>query len=165
MEMTLYKIANNYLSALNELSQDENLSQEAIEAALARIQCEFEEKAMNVATYVKQLDFMAGNIKEAIREMSRRQARLENLANKLTRYLKTEMDRVGIKSIETVYASLNIKNNPPRVVVDDEDEVPVDYKDYQAIIRIDKNKIKEALNSGKEVPGVHLEQWQRLEIR
>lgn len=161
----LYKIANTYLLALENLTNDKELPIEAINDTLEAIEGEFEEKAVNIAAYIKTLEKQAEMVELAREELKARQERLEKAAQNLRKYLKFNMQKLDIHSIQSsAYFRIAVRKNPPRVVIDNEADIPVEFRETKLIETINRAAIREALANGNEVPGAHIEQETNLTI-
>ncbi len=165
MNLNLYKVASDYLEACNHLlSFEEVLPVEAIHDTLEGLAGDVEEKALSVAAYYKNLQKEIIAMKEYEKEMRVRRKHLENNADRLKEYLKSNMERCNLTKIKGLEFTLSIRKNPSMVIVDDPYALPQNY-----IARIDvhpdKNKIKFALQQGEKICGAHLEDGTSLMIR
>jgi hypothetical protein len=89
--LRLYEIASDYLLALEELAEMQDLPPEVIADTLEGLRGGFEAKAVNVGAYIRNLQAEAAAIGEARRRMERRQRALQHHATRLAAYLKVEM--------------------------------------------------------------------------
>jgi len=160
----LYLIADEYLQAVNALS-DLDLPDEVVADTLESLQYPLEQKATNVAMFVRNLEATAEAIKEAESEMAKRRKALESRAANVREYLKANMIRAGISKIECPLFKLAIRDNPPSVVIDG--VVPAEFmrQPEPPPPAPDKKAISEALKAGQHVPGAHITRTQRLEIK
>jgi Gp157 protein len=164
--LTLYQISDNYLEALDVLTDPEmDLPIEAISDTLEGLSGELEDKAINVAKFLRNLEATAEAIKNAEAEMARRRKALENRAKWLKDYLKGSMEHTGISKIECPYFKLAIQKNPAAVSILDEAAIPQRFKEKVITWKISKTAIKEALKTGEVVPGAALVNGTRLAIR
>ena len=161
--LRLYEIADNYLAALNDLAELKELPQEAIADTLEGLQGEFEDKALNVARYIRNLEAEASAIEDAKKRMETRAKAASRQAVRLKAYLKAELERTGLK-IKAPDLALRIQNNPPSVVVDDQAQVPEQFKATETTTKLLKGEIGKALKAGQAVTGAHLEASTRLVI-
>lgn len=161
--LRLYEVADNYLSALNDLAEIEDLPPEAIADTLEALQGEFEDKALNVARYIRNLEAEAFAIEDAKKRMEARARAAANQAARLKAYLKGELERTGLK-IKAPDLALRIQNNPPSVVVEDERALPEAFKMTETTVRLLRAEIARALKAGEAVAGARLEQSTRLVI-
>lgn len=166
MNTSLYVLAGEYLAIANKLN-DSDLDEQTISDTLEGLSGELEVKATNVAMFIKNLEAQALAIKEAEKQMAERRKAIEKKAEQINAYLKDNMQRTGITKIESPYFALTLKNNPPRVVIDDESAIPSIFmvEPLPPAPSPDKKLIGDKLKAGEDVPGCHLEQGQRLEIK
>jgi predicted nuclease with TOPRIM domain len=170
--LRLYEIADNYLQALEDLAELEELPAEVIADTLEGLQGSFEAKAVSVGAYIKTLEAEASAIEEARKSMEQRQKALKRHADRLREYLKAQMERTGLrhikvppKRITAPCIILRLQTNPPSVVVEDEQRIPECYKQEVITVKVLKAEIAKALKGGEEVPGARLEQSNRLVIQ
>lgn len=164
--LSLYELSNHYLKAFEALTDpDADLPAEVINDTLEGLSGELEDKAINVAKFLRNIETAAEAIKAAEADMAKRRKTLENRVSWLKGYLKTSMEKTGISKIDCPYFKLSIQSNPAAVVILDEDAVPEQFKEKVVAWKIDKNAIKEALKGGETVQGAALANGSRLVIR
>jgi len=164
--LSLYQISENYMEALDVLTDPEaDLPIEAVNDTLEALGGELEDKAINVAKFLKNMEATAKAIKEAEAEMARRRKALENRVKWLKDYLKANMEHTGISKIECPYFKLSVQKNPPAVAILDEEAIPAEFKEQVVSWKLDKTGIKNAIKAGKSVPGAELVNGTRLAIR
>ncbi len=161
--LKLYDLTADYLRALDELAEIEDLPPEAIADTLAGLAGAWEDKALNVARYVRSLEAEAAAIEETKKRMDSRAKALGSTATHLKCYLKAEMERTGLKP-KAADLALRLQANPPSVVVEDETQIPALYKHTETVTTILKAEISKALKAGEAVSGAHLEQSRHLVI-
>lgn len=164
MSNTLYEISQDYSQALVEL-EELDLPEEAVRDTLEGLQGELEQKAVNVAAFIRNLENTARGIKEAEQAMAKRRRTIENRVKAIKDYLLTNMVHTGIQKIESPLFVLGVRKNPPSVVVDDPESLPADYRREVISVQPDKTGIKNALKAGQLVPGAHLVNGVSLSIR
>ncbi|MGH8567010.1 MAG: siphovirus Gp157 family protein [Gammaproteobacteria bacterium] len=163
--LRLYEIADTYLRALEDLADIEDLPEQAIADTLEGLQGEFEEKAVNVGAYIRTVEAEASAIEEARKGMERRQRSLTRHAERLREYVKAQIERTGMGKIKNHYLTLRVQNNPPSVVVEDEDSIPAEYKRSETVTTLLRAEIGRALKAGEAVPGSRLQRSTRLVIQ
>jgi len=164
--LTLYEISHDYLKALDLFTDPEaDIPLEAALDTLEGIEDQLQDKAVNVAKFMQNLEATAKAIKEAEQQMARRRRAMENRVRWLRDYLKYSMEAAGVTKIESPWFRLAVQKNPEAVEITNEAVVPADYKSEVVTVRIDKATIREALKSGIEVPGAVLTQGTRLAVR
>ncbi|ABA56555.1 MULTISPECIES: siphovirus Gp157 family protein [Nitrosococcus] len=162
--LRLYAIADDYLEVLEGLAEIDDLPAEVITDTLEGLQGAFEVKARHVAAYIRSLEAEASAIKEARKAMEQRERSMMRHVKRLRGYLETHMERTGITRIKSPELSLRLQASPPKVVIDNEEQVPARYKEIRTETVLLKSSLGETLKDGEYVPGAHLEQSKRLVI-
>ncbi len=168
MNLTLWQLTDQYLQALQVLTADDDIPPEVVRDTLDALAGDLTTKATNVAAYAKHLEGNAELIAAEIGRLKAMQQRVERHAQQLRDYLLGNMQRAGISKIEATqspFFRLSIKRNPPRVVVDYEDMIPGEFLRTKVVTEVARDEIKRAIQAGQDVPGAHLEQIERLEIK
>ncbi len=162
----LYAVADQYLQDVAKL-QDLDLDPQTVADTLEAMQGDLEVKATNVAMFIRNLESLADQIKQAEAAMAARRKAIETRAESIREYLLTNMVRTGISKIESPYFRISLRNNPPSVVVDDPDAIPWEYQRQKPAPppEVDKVAVKEALKSGITVPGARLVVGQSVTIK
>ena len=164
--LSLYEISQNYREALEVLTDpDLDMPAEVIADTLEGLQGTLEDKAVNVAKFFRNLESVANSIKQAEERMGQRRKTIEARATWMKTYLKSNMEACGIQKIESPWFTMAIQQNPAAVDVFDEDAIPDQFVEIVTTRKIDKASIKQAIESGAEVPGAILTRGTRLAIR
>jgi hypothetical protein len=165
-KLTLYSLSANYLQALDFLTDPEaDLPAETVKDTLEALAGELEDKAVNVAKFLRNMEAMAEAIKVAEADMAKRRKALESRAQWMKDYLKGNMEHTGISKIECPYFKLSIQNNPAAVHIFDEGAIPAQFKEQVITWKIDKTAIKKAILAGQSVAGASLVNGTRLVIK
>jgi hypothetical protein len=165
-KMTLYSLSANYLQALDALTDPEaDLPAEAVKDTLEALAGELEDKAVNVAKFLRNMEAMAEAIKVAEADMAKRRKSLESRVQWLKDYLKGNMEHSGVSKIECPYFKLSIQGNPAAVNILDEAAIPERFKEQVVSWKIDKTAIKKAILAGQSVAGASLVNGTRLVIK
>jgi len=170
--LTLYHMTDEYVETgrqLAAMAEAGEIDQQALTDTLDAIRHPLEVKAVNVAAYAKHLDYQADILNAEIKRLDSYLRTVERQAEALRNYLHDQMAKAGISKIENIEGAppfrLSIRKNPPRVVIDNEAAIEWEYKRSITKVEIDKQMIKDALKAGRSVPGAHMEQSERVEIR
>lgn len=164
--LSLYELSANYLQALDFLTDPEmDLPVEAVNDTLEALGGELEDKAINVAKFLRNMEATADAIKTAEADMAKRRKALENRVQWLKNYIKGNMEICGISNIECPYFKLSIQKNPAVVNILDESAIPAQFKEEITSWKIDKIAIKDAIKSGSIVPGTELINGTRLAVK
>jgi hypothetical protein len=166
--LSLYQLSSHYIQALDFLTDPElAIPIEAVNDTLESLTGELEDKAVNVAKFIRNMETTANAIKKAEVEMAKRRKSLETRVQWLEDYLKSSMEATGITKIECPYFKLSIAKNPPALDLFDAHTVPSEYKHTETVTteHIDKAAIKAALSSGQTIDGARLVNGTRLVIK
>jgi hypothetical protein len=169
----LYEIAEDYSAVLESIAQvfeenpdlDDATKQTIIADNLAGLQNSFESKALALAGYIQNLKLEQANVKELADRFTKRARYMDKNVGYLNDYLLTQMQQVNIPKLSNSWLTIQIKNNPCKVIVEDETLLSDDFKTTEVSIKINKSAIGEQLKAGEFVPYAHLESTQRLEIK
>ena len=166
--LSLYQLSSHYIQAMDFLTDPElNLPIEAVNDTLESLTGELEDKAVNVAKFIRNMETTANAIKKAEVDMAKRRKSLETRVQWLEDYLKSSMEATGITKIECPYFKLSIAKNPPALDLFDSQAVPDQYKHTETVTteQIDRAAIKAALSSGQTIDGARLVNGSRLVIK
>lgn len=138
---------------------------------LTSIEAEFDEKAENIAVYIKQLSAEIKAVKAEEDALKRRRQAFEKSVERLKSYLLASMNAVGRVKIDMPRARLSIRRNAESLVVDDApgfirwarenaDEL-LKYADPE----IKKTDAKKLLQAGQALPFLRLTRTESLTIK
>ena len=156
-DMRLYDIAPELRDAI--MSEDEGMEERLTELAVA-----FETKAVSIRHIAGEIDGFIAMAKEEEKRINQQRKYAENRLARLKAYLHGCMADADVSKIEVGTTKITLQNNPPKLVIEDEELVPQKYKTVEQVISIDKNAIKADLKAGK-VAGCHLEQGVSLRFK
>ena len=164
--LTLYAIADEYQALAQQLA-DMDLDAQTVADTLEGAAGALEVKALSVAAFVRNLEATAEAIERAEKELEARRLRIQRRADAIREYLYLNMKRCGISVIESPQFSLKIKKNTQKVVIDAEALLPWDFmvSPDPAPDIPDNKALADAMKAGRIIPGAHLEQTDRLEIK
>ena len=159
-------------SIIEDLAAYRQELQEAWFDTLDGIEQEFEDKAENVAAYIKSLKAEADDLKEEEAALNRRRKVKENQIDRLKDYLLHSMMTINRTKIDTPKAKLSIRNNAESVRFDDENEFITlcelagadDFLRYKKP-EIDKAEVKAALKRGDVIDCARLIRTKSLTIK
>ena len=140
----------------------------------------FEDKAVNIAMYIKNLRSDAEQLKAEKLRLEKRQSSKNKAADRLEEYLFNSMQAIGRTVIDRPQALIKIKQNPESTVIDDErrfiewaestnhdnllkyEQPTIRKNDVKALIR---KEDKENFPSEQRVRFAHLERKTVLKIK
>lgn len=147
----LYEIANEYAELANS-----EMDAEMIADTLEGIQGEFEDKAEQVLAIIKNEQALEEMLKAEAKSLTERAKASANKVTNLKRYLAESMETMDKKKINAGVHSLTVRKGVQSVNILDLEKLPIDFVDYQTVIKPDKNLIKEKLKLGESIEGAEL---------
>ena len=162
--MKLYELSDAY----KELLEREDLDPQAVVDTLDAIKDEIEIKADGIASLIDELQSSADRKKAKAKDWNESAKADLQRVQWLKQYLKSELDNAGIKKVETENHLLNVRNFKASTVIDDEDKIPGQYRNYakyEGMYDVMKQDVYAALKDGKDVPGAHLEPNRNVVIK
>lgn len=173
--MQLYEITDKYKELFNEFDNSDIEDEGVLQAyfdTLEAIEGEFEEKAENIAIFIKSLTAEAEAIKNEKQKLETRMKAKENKAKWLKSYLLNAMNAIGSKKIESARVKITTRLNAESVKCSDEQSCMewlmtnnhFDLLSYKPP-EFSKTKIKDAINSGLEIPYCELVRTQSVIIK
>lgn len=157
---TLYELSQKYSQLLQ-------LAEEADEAAfldaLEYLDEEINEKAENIAFVLQEMKGDIEKIKAEEKRLNDRRKTLEKKQEQLKWYLITQFDGLGIEKVKSAHFNISLRNNPPKVQIEDESLIPSDFIIHKK--SVDKKALKQAIKEGREFEGVNMIQERGINIR
>lgn len=154
--MNLFELGQQYQA----LADREDLDPTVLADTLDSIEDTWNSKANNIARWIESLDSDVDWLTKKKRSISDELSYRKNLRANLMTYLTSAIDDRELKEVHTDDYILRPRNYKQRTVIDDEDKIPGEYRNYakyQGMYDIKKNDVYKALKDGKNVPGAHLE--------
>lgn len=137
---------------------------EEISSALAVKQEEFNSKAISVATVARMFKAKAAEVAAEIERLEDIKKRYDTLVDKIYYNLSKACKCLGVVKIEGMHAAISFQKSE-RIVVDNLEDIPCEFKTIKTEVYADKRKIKEVIKNGGYVDGAHLEEHRNLIIR
>ena len=163
---TLYELATD-LKKLQEIEFEEINEQEQVEEIKEIIKYEIKNKSSNMISLIRNIDSDIDVIDNEIERLQKMKKSKENKVNNIKKYIKICLEESGIKSVETPLGSMKIRNNAPKVVIDDLQKIDNKYIliETTTTLKVDKKAIKESIYNGETIEGCHLERGTSLTIK
>jgi hypothetical protein len=164
--MKLHELTAEYRE-LERLAENPEADQNQLIVWMDERKDALQEKAINIGMFVQNLDATVKAIAEAEKHMDERKRVIENRIKWIKGYLLNGMKAAEIQKIECPYFKITRKKNPPSVVIDNPDEIPVAYlrQPEPPPPAPDKKAILADMKEGVYIDGCHLVQNERIEIK
>lgn len=162
--MNLFELGQQY----QKLADREDLDPTVLADTLDSIDDTWTEKVNNIAKWIESLDADVDWLTKKKRSISDELTYRKNLRANLMTYLTSAIDDRGLKEVHTDDYILRPRNYKQRTVIDDEDKIPTEYRNYekyQGMFDVDKTAIYKALKDGENIPGAHLKPNRKVMIK
>ncbi|GAB6045112.1 hypothetical protein JCM11957_07100 [Caminibacter profundus] len=159
--MKLFEIADEF-QKLYELASDSD-DIETLTELFNELEIKLEDKADNTRIVLQKLDSDIKFLDEEIKRLQNRKKTIQKNKENLKTLLELALKSAGIEKLKTPKATFYFAPTPPKLIINDENEIPDEFKIPK--IEIDKQKLKEALKNGLIIKGATLEQIETLRIR
>ncbi|EAG6952144.1 siphovirus Gp157 family protein [Listeria monocytogenes] len=157
--MKLYELTESYQNVLDIAEQ---LEAETLKDTLDAITESIEVKAENTAKVIKTVNAEIEVLDTEIKRMSSRKSTLKNNVESMKRYLKEELEKVGLDKVKGQHLTIRIQNNPQGVLVEDESKLGAYLVEQPK--KLDRKAILADLKDGKEIDGAEIQQGRSLRI-
>lgn len=165
---SLYHLSATLIEALDIFADMDGCSDaEKAEAQVIinQLTSTFNDKAVAVASFIRNLEVEADAISDAKKAMDLREKALKAKASRLKDYLLSEMNRTATKQIKSPYFVLSVRKNPVSVLVASGAVISDDLLLPAKPREPDKKAIKAAIEGGRCVIGCSLERTKSLVIK
>jgi hypothetical protein len=162
---TLYELSDEYAHLMAEIDAHEGEIAPELEAKLDAAGGSLVEKVDALCAIVRELDADAEVYgREAIFFAAKAKAASGRVAW-LKAYLLRCLQAADLKDVRGAHFRAVRAKNPAAVVIDAGTKVPFEYEREKVEKVVDKVALKEALAKGAEIPGIRLEQKERIDIK
>ncbi len=162
--MKLYEMPREYERLYSVMTADEEVTNDEMLVALSKVDDTFNAKVENCAKMVTQFEATSAVCANEMARLAKRKKSHDSRATWLKAYMQECMLDMGMRAVDGDVFRVLIQKNPPSVVIEDEDSVPEKYFVTQPP-KVSKSAIKEAIDSGKEVPGCRLQRTESLRVK
>lgn len=155
-DLTLYNITNKFVDLMNKAEEGELTEQEYNQLG-EELTLELQNKSSNIIAYVRNSELLIEAMKTEEKRLADIRKNGEAKLDKFKQYVKENMEKLGLDKIPTELGILSIAKNPMSVEVEDENEIPKEFKNEKITISIDKIAIKNHFKeTGEIVPGTRI---------
>ena len=146
--LSLYQITN----AFPALMENEEITEENKKQIIEELTVLLQQKSQNIIGYVRNNELTIEAMKVEEKRLSDMRKALENKNSKFKEYVKECMENSGLIKIDTALGSLSIAKSPISVEIENEDEIPSEFKQEVVTVKVDKKAIADNFKATGEVP-------------
>ncbi len=156
MSLSLYNITNKFVELMDK-AQEGELSEEEYNELGNELALELQNKSSNIIGYIKNSESLLEAMKTEEKRLSDIRKQGEKKLDKFYQYVKENMERLGLEEIPTELGKLKITKNPMSIEIENEDEIPSEFKKEVTTTQVDKTAIKNHFkDTGEIVPGIRI---------
>lgn len=154
--ISLYNITNRFAELMDK-ANDGELTEEEYNELGNELALELQNKSANIIGYIKNSESLLDAMKTEEKRLSDIRKQGEAKLEKFYQYVKENMEKLGLVEIPTELGSLKINKNPMSVEIENEDEIPSEFKQEIVTTKIDKTAIKTHFKeTGEIVAGIKI---------
>lgn len=163
---SLYDLVGKRLALQNKL-EALDFDTQVIEDTLSGDDVAINNKVDDYCFVRKNKQALIEAMKDEENRLKNRRLLEEKALENIDKWLLINFKIAKLIKIKTTSFTIALQNNPPSVVIDDEELIPEDYFRHPKPppFSVDKELIEQAIKDGYTVPGAHLETKQRLVIK
>ncbi len=155
-DLTLYNITNKFTNLMNKAQNGEITEEEYNELGFEIAQ-ELQTKGANVIGYIRNTELLIDAMKAEEKRIADIRKTGEAKLEKFRQYVLENMERLGLSKIQTELGALSVSKNPMSVEIENEEEIPKEFKQEVVTTKIDKTAIKSHFKTtGEIIPGTKI---------
>lgn len=148
--LSLYNITNKFVELMDK-AQEGELTEEEYNQLGEEVIKELQNKSANIIGYIRNSESLLEAMKAEEKRLSDMRKQGEAKLEKFNQYVKENMEKLGLVEIPTELGSLKITKNPMSVEIENEDEIPSEFKQEVVTTKIDKTAIKNHFKETGEI--------------
>lgn len=148
--LSLYNITNKFVELMDKV-QEGTITEEEYNQLGEELAIQLQQKGSNIIGYTKNIELTISAMKEEENRIADDRKMLESKLDKFKQYVKENMEKLGITKMDTELGTLSIAKNPISVEIENEEEIPLEYKLEVVTTKIDKTAIKNHFKETGEI--------------
>lgn len=154
--LSLYNITNKFVEIMDK-AQEGELTEEEYNELGNELALELQNKSSNIIGYIKNSASLLDAMKAEEKRLADIRKQGEKKLDKFYQYVKENMERLGLEEIPTELGKLKITKNPMSIEIENEDEIPSEFKKEVTTTQVDKTAIKNHFkDTGEIIPGIRI---------
>lgn len=151
--LNLYQITN----AFPLFMEQEEMSAEDKEKVEKELKELLQQKSQNLIGYTRNIELTIEAMKTEEKRISEQRKALESKLDNFKEYVKNCMEQGGFIKVDTGLGALSIVKNPMSVEIENEEEIPAEFKQEVVTVKIDKTAIKKHFKeTGEIISGIKI---------
>lgn len=147
-DLSLYDVT----SAFPKLMECEEITPENKQEIYEELTLLLQKKSQNIIGYARNIELLIEAKKTEEKRMAESRKADERKLENFIKYVKECMENAGFTKIETGLGNLTIAKNPISIEIENEDEIPAEFKEEIVTTKINKTAIKNHFKETGEIP-------------
>lgn len=122
------------------------------------------EKLDACGRYIKNQRALAESIKLEERALAERRKEIEHRIDSMDGYVLSTVNKLEGKRFESPAVRFTTRRSTA-TVIDDDSQIPDEYKDFVTTAKVDRKALGQALKRGDRIPGARLEERLNLQVK
>ena len=160
----LFELSTQFGFLISKIAEAGGELTPEIEDQLRELEFDILKKANSIVFIKERLEHDAEYWRVKSRMYSKIAIMLEKASERLKNNLKLAMNTTGVKDLIDGTSRIKLVDMAPKLVIENESEIPKLYMKQTVIIEPDLDMIRESLKLGASVPGCRLEQVQAIRV-
>ena len=154
--LSLYNITDKFIEIMDKV-QDGEITEEEYNELGEELAVALQNKSIGIIGYIQNKEALIDAVDTQIKRLQELKKAESNSIDKFKQYVKENMEKLGIQKLETEIGKMSITKNPLSVEIQNEDEIPAQFKQEVVTTKIDKTAIKNYFKeTGEIVPGARI---------
>ena len=154
--LSLYNITDKFIEIMDKV-QDGEITEEEYNELGQELALALQNKSIGIIGYIQNKEALIDAVDVQIKRLQDLKKQKTNNLDKFKQYVKENMEKLGITKLETEIGKMSITKNPLSIEIQNEDEIPAQFKQEVVTTKIDKTAIKNYFKeTGEIVPGARI---------
>lgn len=154
--LSLYNITDKFIEIMDKV-QDGEITEKEYNELGQELAVALQNKSIGIIGYIQNKESLIDAVDTQIKRLQELKKAESNSIDKFKQYVKENMEKLGIQKLETEIGKMSITKNPLSVEIQNEDEIPAEFKQEVVTTKIDKTAIKNYFKeTGEIVPGARI---------
>lgn len=154
--LSLYNITDRFVEIIDKVQEGE-ITEEQYNELGQELAIALQNKSIGIIGYVQNEEALIDAVDVQIKRLQDLKKQKTNNLDKFKQYVKENMEKLGITKLETEIGKMSIAKNPLSIEIENEDEIPSEFKQEVMTVKIDKTAIKTYFKeTGEIVPGTRI---------
>lgn len=148
--LSLYNITDKFIEIMDKV-QDREITEEEYNELGQELALALQNKSIGIIGYIQNKEALIDAVDIQIKRLQELKKVESNSLDRFEQYVKENMEKLGIQKLETEIGKMSITKNPLSIEIQNEDEIPAEFKQEVVTTKIDKTAIKNYFKETGEI--------------